>query len=389
MHRLFLTGILFSVLLLFSVQAYAQEPRLATFQESAQVIIDQRLSNNVTASITLQSTSNQEIKIPSELDAKIRGTERLTAVIITNEEQCVLGVTNQSCIMINIDREGLKGIREIQDTGKAIGNTLIDDLNKFFDTKAKFHSVFVHYEDESNRALETSGTISGRGKVSVVYTMPKESTDSMYEKMTAILLPKVIRDSGGFYEIAKNLSKNDKSQMTMSIIPVGNSNLYQIKLSREHTGQTSTLGEIKPLDFLETNELKRSNYFANGFYPLNSIFQIVILTDDAVSIKNVKGKILETQIVDGEKIPVDITSSGWVFDPESGKRIQGKYLFGKNFELKKNELQFLVVPLTNGQIPEIQETESESDDSLIIIGIIAAVSVGAAIYYLKGYRKSS
>ncbi len=94
--------------MLFSAHAYAQEPRLATFQESAQVIIDQRLSNNVTASITLQSTSNQEIKIPSELDAKIRATERLTAVVITNEEQCVLGVTNQSCIMINIEREGLK-----------------------------------------------------------------------------------------------------------------------------------------------------------------------------------------------------------------------------------------------------------------------------------------
>ncbi len=375
--------------MLFSSHAYAQEPRLATFQESAQVIIDQRLSNNVTASITLQSTSNQEIKIPSELDAKIRATERLTAVVITNEEQCVLGVTNQSCIMINIERDGLKGIKAIQDTGKAIGNTLIDDLNKFFDTKAKFHSVFVHYEDESNKALETSGTISGRGKVSVVYTMPKESTDSMYEKMTAILLPKVIRDSGGFYDIAKKLSKNDKSQMTMSIIPVGNSNLYQIKLSRDYPGAISTLGEIKPLDYLDTNELKRSNYFANGFYPLNSIFQIVILTDDAIGIKNVKGKILETQVVDGEKIPTDITSSGWVFDPESGKRIQGKYLFGKNFELKKNELQFLVVPLTNGQTPVIQEKESESDDSLIIIGIIAAVSVGAAIYYLKGYRKSS
>lgn len=387
MRMLLFASVLFSALMLFSTHAHAQEPRLATFQESAQVIIDQRLSNNVTASISLQSTSNQEIKIPSELDAKIRTTERLTAVVITNEEQCVLGVYNQSCILINIERDGLKGIKEIQDTGRAIGNTLIDDLNKFFDTKAKFHSVFVHYEDQSNKALETSGTISGRGKVSVVYTMPKEATDSMYEKMTAILLPKEIRDSGGFYELAKKLSKDDKSQMTISIIPAGNSNLYQIKLSRDYPGAASTLEEIKPLDFLDTNELKRSHYFANGFYPLNSIFQIVILADDSIGIKNIHGKILETQIVDGEKIPIDITKSGWVFDPDSGKRIQGKYLFGKETQLKKNQLQFLVVPLTNGQIPDIQKTKS--DDSLIIIGVIAATSIGAAIYYLKGYRKSS
>ena len=59
-------GILFS----FS-EIYAQDPQLATFQESAQILIDQRISNNVTASITLQTTSNQEIRIPTELVNKI------------------------------------------------------------------------------------------------------------------------------------------------------------------------------------------------------------------------------------------------------------------------------------------------------------------------------
>ncbi len=387
MNSLFFIPILISVLILLSVPVYAQEPRLATFQESAQVVIDARLSNNVTASITLQSTSNQEIIIPSEIDSKIRNTERLKAIVLTNEEQCVLGVMNQSCIMINIEREGLKGIKEIQDTGRSIGNTLIDDLNRLFDTKAKFHSVFVHADDESNKALDTSGIISGRGMVSVVYTFPKESTDSMYEKLTAILLAKPIRDSGGFYETAKKLSKDDKSQMTISIIPIENSSLYQIKLSKDYPHKAQSSGEIKPLDFLNTDELKRSNYFASGFYPLNSIFQIVILADESISVKSVKGKLLETQIVDGEKIPIDITSSGWVFDPESGDRIQGKYLFGRELQLKKNEFQFLVVPLSNGQSPIIKETGA--DDSIIIIGIITAVSIGAAVYYLKGYRKST
>jgi hypothetical protein len=48
------------VFLLFATNfAYAQKPQLATFQEIAQVIVDQKLSNNVTASVTLQSTSNQ------------------------------------------------------------------------------------------------------------------------------------------------------------------------------------------------------------------------------------------------------------------------------------------------------------------------------------------
>ena len=44
------------------------DPQLATFQETAQILVDKRVSNNVTASITLQSTSNQEFRIPSILE---------------------------------------------------------------------------------------------------------------------------------------------------------------------------------------------------------------------------------------------------------------------------------------------------------------------------------
>ncbi len=46
--------------------AYSQEVSLATFQETAQIIVDKSISQNVTASITLQSTSIQEIKIYSQ-----------------------------------------------------------------------------------------------------------------------------------------------------------------------------------------------------------------------------------------------------------------------------------------------------------------------------------
>jgi len=53
------------------VSAQTESPQLATFQETAQILIDKQISNNVTASITLQSTSNQEIRIPSELEQKI------------------------------------------------------------------------------------------------------------------------------------------------------------------------------------------------------------------------------------------------------------------------------------------------------------------------------
>ena len=63
--------IIFAIILIVFIgisanQAYAQEIGLATFQESAQVIIDNKISQKTIASITLQSSHIQEIKIPME-----------------------------------------------------------------------------------------------------------------------------------------------------------------------------------------------------------------------------------------------------------------------------------------------------------------------------------
>ena len=66
--------------------AQAQEPKLETFREFAEVIIDQRLSNNVTSAITLLSTDNREIRVPSVLVKDIQNQTKVYSVIITNEE---------------------------------------------------------------------------------------------------------------------------------------------------------------------------------------------------------------------------------------------------------------------------------------------------------------
>jgi hypothetical protein len=363
--------------------SYAQEVSLATFQETAQVIVDKSRSQNVTASITLQSTSIQEIKIPADLETKIRENERITSIIITNQEDCILGVFEESCIMINITRDPSdKGIIEIQESTKAIADLFIDEINQTFDTDAQFHSTFVHTDDQINRTLETSGMVSGRGIVSAVYTMPMEDTRSMYEKISGILIPRVIRDSGGFYETAKILSSEDNARVTFSIIPFENNSLLQLKLSVDYSQAASNLTQLAPLEFLATDELKRSEYFSSGFYPLNSIFQIVILSPEPTSISNVRGNIVPTQMIDGEKIPTEINKQGWIFDPEEGERIQGKYIFGEETSIFGNDLAFSL-----GEEDSTVSPEPSFDESIIILIIIIIGGMGAAIFFLKGYKK--
>jgi hypothetical protein len=365
--------------------AYSQDIGLATFQETAQVIIDKSMSQNVTASVALQSTSIQEIKIPAELEQKIRENGRITAIVLTNQNQCVLGVYDESCIIINVARNPADtNFPAIQNSTRKIAELFIDELNQTFDTNAEFHSIFVQTSDEMSRALETSGMISGKGTVSAVYTMPMEDTDSMYEKISAMLLPKTIRDSGGFYDVAKNLSREEKSKMTFSIIPLENKSLLQLKLSVDYTNTASSVNQVDPLEFLKADELKRSNYFSSGFYPLNSILQVVVLSPNSTNVSDVRGSIIPTQTVDGEKIPKEITKEGWVFDPEQGKRIQGKYIFGERTSIQKDELIF---SLGGDELMATKKMEASLDESVIVVIIITVVAVAAAIFYLKGYKK--
>ena len=385
MYRIFLILAL-SLAILSHSEIYAQDPKLATFQETAQLLIDQSISNNVTASIALQTTSNQEIRVPTELVKKIHDTEKVVSVAITSEEQCVLGVVGDSCIMINMDISEIEGgIVAIQDTGREIGDSLIGDINEAFDTDAKFHSVYIHHRDATNRALETSGVISGQGVFSAVYTMPREDPLTMYEKFSTILLPPEIRNSGGFYDVAKKLAETQDARITISIIPQGEQTLFQIKLSVDYPKQASEMQNISPLEFFKTEELKRSDYFSQDFYPLNSLLKVVLLSPEPVEVSNVNTKIVPDVIRGGERLP-EFTNDGWFFEEDSGEKIDGTYLFGKKFSVNKNELVFSIDSYEGEENGISLETpQIDSMQIVILVGIIMAAA-GASIYYLKGFK---
>jgi hypothetical protein len=365
--------------------AYSQEIGLATFQESAQVIIDKKINYESIASITLSSSNIQEIIIPTELEQKIRESQRIQAVIITNQNNCTLGVYDQSCIIINIERSPEdKGIFAIQDSTREIADSYIDEVNQVFDTNAEFFQVYIHTNDDTNQALDTSGIISGSGTISAVYTMPMEDTGSMYGKLSSMLLSKSIRDGGGFYDTAKILSMKQNAKMSFSITPLESKSLLQLRISANSpiTSQMEKVTpKISPLEFFNIENLNRSNYFSSGNYPLNSIFQIVIISNDETNVSDVKGDIIPTQKIDGMEMPMDVTKKGWVFDPQRGETIQGKFIFGESMSINENEMKFSL----GGN--NLESKEIELDESIVVLIIITIVSIGAAIFYLKGYKK--
>ncbi|MBM2819881.1 MAG: uncharacterized protein HW410_1563, partial [Nitrosarchaeum sp.] len=75
---------------------------------------------------------------------------------------------------------------------------------------------------------------------------------------------------------------------------------------------------------------------------------------------------------------------GWIFDPEQGKRIQGKYIFGERTSINKDELVF---SLGGSESVAPKNIGTYFDESTVIIIIITGVAIAAAVFYLKGYKK--
>jgi len=363
----------------YTVDVFAEEPRLATFHETATILVDQRLSNNVTASVSIQTTSLHEFQIPPSLDEKIRNNTDIIAVIITNENQCVLGIQDELCILVNIKRtEGEGGIQAAQQRARMAGDSVINEINEFFDLEAKFHSSFLHYEDKANQELETQGQVSGRGTMSAVYIAPFQSTDFMFNRMSSTLIPTQIRSFGGFYDTARTLSTDDSSRTTFTILPRDQVSVMQLKVSKNYPNIAKDLTQIEPLKYLKVDEIKKSDYYKIGFFPLNSIVHVVILPNDEsaqASTSSVIGGIIKNN----QTVPSDLETSGWFFNSQSGKKIEAMYLFGKEFSADSSDLK-----ITFGKEPTIP-TNIGLTEIAILIGIGAAAA-GAAVYYLKGIR---
>lgn len=297
--------------------------------------------------------------------------------------------------MINIISPSLietYNITTIQTAARQVGDGLIGSINNAFATNAEFNSVFVNPKGELNSALGTSGIVSGNRTISVVYTMSRPDSSYLFDGLTSILIPKQIRDDGGFFDAANKMAQDSNSTVTFAITPGQGSPLYQLQVSKHIPikGQVTT---VKPLELFGINKLERSSYYSIGFFPLNSILEVTAVSNNNIAVTNHGGDLAPTTIKDGQKFPTDLTKEGWIIDPESGNKISAIYLFGKTTSITSDQslLTLGSAPLqvqptqTNTTTTITPITKSSNDYSTYaLIGIIAA---GAAAVYIFMKRR--
>ncbi len=381
-------------LLINVTSAYGQQPQLASYRETANILVDQKFQNLTTAFITLSTTSPLEMRVPAELDQKIHQNPSVSAVVVTNAQSCFQRIIDRTCVIVNITNQSLietYDIKLIQSSAQAIGDRLIGDINKAFGLNAKPWEVFVNPKGSLNTALGTSGAISGNRTVSVLYVMPRSDSGYFLEGLVPILLPQKISTSGGFLDTATKMAnvKDVNSSVTFAITPKGDKSLYSLQVKRHFPikGQITT---INPLDLFGVDKLDRSSYFNAGFFPLNSLLEVTILSNHPAAIIDHGGNLVPVTENKGQKIPADLTKAGCLFDPSSGNQITAIYLFGTTFSASKNDLTLTIGNTTAGVENPIQlatptppKPAITDYTSYVLVGIVAAAGIAIYIFLRK------
>ena len=426
--------------------ASAQEMKNATFSENMVVVYNHQLirgdgaikmvkqSGDIETSIGLQSTSNDDFKFSEQFIEKIKEGEFVHSIVFANMQEidhkgdlvgCIPGVMGDSqCILINLDFKKIKefitdedrmesdgNIKRVQIETKRIGNSLINEINNSFDSNAKFHSVYIQSGDASEAGKVIEGTVSA------VYTMPMQSSGELFKKFSNLLISNKITTGGGFYDIAQNMSDSSlhgyplyegqiigpsitTPNISMTIFLNDDDPRYMLNVSKKYYNTVNSIVEINPLEYFYINELKRSNYFGNDFTPLNSLLDVLILTDEG---QNIKIKSANANVIQKISTVSDITEKGWFFAKSHGTFIGGKYLFGQSNSVTNNELKLKLsswdgvspVNILSSELAEIGEErivedvveeKEEEQSQYAILAIIIVAAIAAAIYYMKGYK---
>ena len=107
------------------------------------------------------------------------------------------------------------------------------------------------------------------------------------------------------------------------MIPQADSMFYSLKVSKVYSNYTPDFQRfetIDPMQYLNVNEIKRSSYFSGGFYPLNSLIHVVVITNvpvkiDAISTNEIK------QLSSVE----DVSINGFFIESNSGNKVDARY----------------------------------------------------------------
>ena len=380
------------------------EPEQHSLKEFLQIIIDQRESKN-RISVSLISTSQSDIKLPDEIEA-ISSNPKIFSMKVTNEFACAPTQIDKACVFIEVERDGLgNNLVEIRKNAREIADKIVADGVIIFDPE--FYSITIQPKGGlSEVELERLGI---RGEVvNVVYTIHKQPTSQLFTALSTLLLSDDIRTSGGFYNIAEKLSGNYFSEFAVTVTPLEDYMLRELHISLLCSNEMRELincerlynelisgaqegiideqiarGYVSPLDFIQVENISRSKIFSSEFLPLNSVIQVLIFSDEDLQVKSVNSNVIENL-----RGISDIQENGWFFLSKAGQKIDGRYIFGQESSVSKNDLAFSIGSYSENDI-EIKEVEGGDGGGCLIATAAFGSELSPQVQFLREIRDNT
>jgi len=380
------------------------EPEQHSLKEFLQIIIDQRESKN-RISVSLISTSQSDIKLPDEIEA-ISSNPKIFSMKVTNEFACAPTQIDKACVFIEVERDGLgNNLVEIRKNAREIADKIVADGVIIF--KPEFYSITIQPKGGLSEVELKRLGIDGE-VVNVVYTIHKQPTGQLFTALSTLLLSDDIRTSGGFYNIAEKLSGNYFSEFAVTVTPLEDYMLRELHISLLCSNEMRELincerlynelisgaqegmideqiarGYVSPLDFIQVENISRSKIFSDEFLPLNSIIQVLIYSDEDLQVKSVNSNVIEN--LRGIN---DIQENGWFFLSKAGQKIDGRYIFGQESSVSKNDLAFSIGSYSENDI-EIREIEAANGGGCLIATAAFGSELSPQVQFLREIRDNT
>ena len=363
---------------LFAVEAFALEveiqketdriieskgwltPEIHSFQEQFQIIIDQA-NSKTRISIGMLSTHPNDIRFPDYIEA-ISSDPRILSFTLTNQFACSPNHIERGCVIIEIVREGLgDNLEEIKKNSREIAESIVSG------------GVIVFGVEFDSVTLQSKTGFNGKKMIvsQVLYTTNKQTTDNLFDALSTLLISSDIREAGGFYDKAEELSKHHFADFAISFVPLEKNTLRSLHISLTCSSEQPELpdcpdnfdkllasGKIDPLEIIQSENINRSEIFEDKFLPLNSIIHVKIYSLDNLQIKSVNSSVIEKLEHLG-----NVQENGWFFTTRTGQindltihAIDGRYIFATESSASKNDLIFSIGDNTGDNI-EIKNSE--------------------------------
>ena len=199
-----------------------------------------------------------------------------------------------------------------------------------------------------------------------------------------------IRNAGGFFNNAKILANDENSVFTFSMTPEKNRILYSLHISVTSSDIEIPINNFSPLDLFDEDKLNRSLIFAEGFYPMNSIINIMVFSEEELQVLKTN-----STIIGSASNAEQLQKNGWYFISSTSDSTDGiyqldlRYLFGKTNSVDREELLLSIIPIVEDVTQDNIAEETNQGGGCLIATAAFGSEMAPQVQFLRELRDNT